>query len=118
MYIWSKISTGCLFWEENHYSKLINANKTSLEDIFLTHSVAEGRSDDFRLSGLSKVKISRIEFFDPKWLYPSKRLLQQMNLSDCPSKIFGPRKNHFSLAVLRILTKNRILAPPKILKCG
>ena len=50
---------------------LIFLNKISL-NIFLTHSVAEGRLDDFRLLGLSEAQISQIEFLDPKWLYPPK----------------------------------------------
>ena len=34
----------------------------------LTHSVAEGRLDDFRLSRLCKNQISRVEFLEPKFL--------------------------------------------------
>ena len=75
----------------------------------LTHSVAEGRLGDFRLSGLSNARISRIEFLEPNWLHPLKRLLQHMDYTDCPLNFFETRKNHFSLAVLRILLKNQIL---------
>ena len=57
--------------------------------------MAEGRLDDFRLSGLSKAQISRIEFLDPKWLYPPKTVWLLLSFSDCPLKIFGPRKKIF-----------------------
>ena len=61
----------------------------------LTHSVAEGRLDDFRLSELSKAQISRIEFLEPKWPYPSKRIFHYMNLSDYPLKLFRSREKLF-----------------------
>ena len=61
----------------------------------ITHNVAEGRLDDFRLSGISKAKISRIEFLDSKWLYPPKRLVEHMSLADCPLNSFGARKKSF-----------------------
>ena len=33
---------------------------------YLTHSVSEWRFDDIRLSGISRAKISRVEFLEPK----------------------------------------------------
>ena len=42
---------------------------TKDESSHLANSVAEGRLDDFRLSGLSKAQISRIKFLYQKWLY-------------------------------------------------
>ena len=52
----------------------INFVSNILSKIQLIHSVAEGRLDDFRLLGLFKAQISRVEFLEPKWLYPSKTL--------------------------------------------
>ena len=37
-----------------------------VEKYELTHSVAEGRLDDFRLSGCSRVQSSRVEGLEPK----------------------------------------------------
>ena len=64
---------------------------------YLTQNWAEGRLENFRPSGLLKVQISRIELLDPKWLYQSKRLLQQFFEAHKPSIIvlnIFPSMNH------------------------
>ena len=61
----------------------------------LTHIVAEVRLDDFRLSRPCKTQISRVGFHEPNFFYPSKRLLQHMNLTDCNLISFELRKKSF-----------------------
>ena len=51
---------------ENYERKTARGVQT--DPRLLTHSVAEGRLDDLRLSERSRVQISSVEFLEPKWL--------------------------------------------------
>ena len=87
-------------WDRNPFSRKKLKTKKAGDSVFswiLTQSAVEGRSEDFRLSGLSNFETQRPNF--TRSTYRTKMVRPINNFTE---------KNHFSLAVFWILPKNRI----------